>query len=39
MNKSRIVRILVVLAIVGVAALALYEVDLIGLLKRLHGLQ
>ena len=39
MNKSRIVRTLVVLAIVAVAALALYEVDLIGILKRLHGIE
>ena len=39
MNKSRILRTLVVLAIVAVAIVALYEVDLIGLLKRLHGLQ
>ena len=39
MNKSRILRTLVVLAVVAVAILALYEVDLVGVLKRLHGMQ
>ena len=39
MNKSRFLRTLAVLAIVAVAFLALYEVDLIGILKRLHGIQ
>jgi len=39
MNKSRILRTLVVLAIVAVAVVALYEVDLIGVIKRLHGMQ
>ena len=38
MNKSRILRTLVVLAIVAVAVVALYEVDLIGVIKRLHGM-
>jgi hypothetical protein len=37
MNKSRVLRTLLVLAIVAV--FALYQVDLIGVLKRLHGLQ
>ena len=36
MNKSRILRTLVVLALVA-AAVALYQVDLLGLLRRLHG--
>ncbi len=39
MKKSRIVRTLVVLAVVAVAIVALYEVDLIGILKRLHGIE
>ncbi len=39
MNKSRLLRTLVVLAIVAVAVVALYEVDLIGVIKRLHGMQ
>lgn len=37
MNKSRILRTLVVLALVAVAVVALYQVDLLGLLRRLHG--
>ena len=39
MNKSRLLRTLVVLAIVAVATVALYEVDLLGAIKRLHGIQ
>jgi hypothetical protein len=39
MNKSRVLRALLVLAIVAVAVYALYQVDLIGVLKRLHGMQ
>ncbi len=39
MNKSRVLRTLLVLAIVAVAVFALYQVDLIGVLKRLHGMQ
>ncbi len=39
MNKSRLVRTLLVLALVAVAVLALCQVDLIGVLKRLHGMQ
>ena len=39
MNKSRILRTLLVLAVVAVAVFALYQVDLIGVLKRLHGMQ
>ena len=39
MNKSRLQRTLLVLAIVAAAVLALYQVDLIGALKRLHGMQ
>ena len=37
MNKSRLLRTLVVLAIVAVALFALYQVDLLGMLRRLHG--
>jgi hypothetical protein len=37
MNKSRLLRTLVVLAIVAVALFALYQVDLLGTLRRLHG--
>lgn len=37
MNKARILRTLVVLALVVAAAVALYQVDLLGLLRRLHG--
>ncbi len=39
MNKSRLLRTLLVLAIVVVVVFALYQVDLIGALKRLHGMQ
>ena len=39
MNKSRLLRTLLVLAVVAVAVFALYQVDLIGVLKRLHGMQ
>ena len=39
MNKSRFLRTLLVLAIIAVAVFALYQVDLIGVLKRLHGMQ
>ncbi len=39
MNKSRILRTLLVLAIAAAAVFALYQVDLIGALKRLHGMQ
>ena len=39
MNKSRFLRTLLVLAIVAAAAFALHQVDLIGVLKRLHGMQ
>jgi len=37
MNKSRILRTLVVLALVVVAVVALVQVDLLGVLRRLHG--
>ena len=36
MNKFHILRTLVVLALVA-AVVALYQVDLLGLLRRLHG--
>ena len=39
MIKSRVLRTLLVLAIIAVAVFALYQVDLIGVLKRLHGMQ
>jgi hypothetical protein len=39
MNKSRIFRTLLVLAIAAAAVFALYQVDLIGAIKRLHGMQ
>jgi hypothetical protein len=39
MNKSRLLRILLVLAIAAAAVFALYQVDLIGALKRLHGMR
>ena len=39
MNKSRLLRTLLVLAIVVAVVFALYQVDLIGALKRLHGMQ
>ncbi len=39
MNKSRVLRTLLVLAVVAIAIVALYQVDLIGMLKRLHGMQ
>jgi hypothetical protein len=38
MNKSRLLRTLVVLVAVAGALFALYQVDLIGLVKRLHGI-
>lgn len=38
MNKSRIQRTLLVLAIAA-AVFALYQVDLLSVLKRLHGIQ
>ena len=37
MNKSRILRTLAVLALVAAAVFAFYQVDLLGLLRRLHG--
>ena len=37
MNKSRLLRTLVVLAIVVVAVVVLTQVDLLGLLRQLHG--
>ncbi len=37
MNKSRLLRTLVVLAIVVVAVVVLTQVDLPGLLRQLHG--
>ena len=39
MNKSRLLSTLLVLAIVAAAVFALYQVDLISALKRLHGMQ
>ena len=39
MNKSRLLRTLVVLVGVAGAIFALYQVDVIGLIKRLHGIQ
>ena len=38
MNKSRVLRTLVVLAIIVVAFVALREFDLLGALRRLHGM-
>ena len=38
MNKSRLLRTLVVLAIVVVAIVALRQFDLIGAIRRLHGM-
>ena len=39
MNKSRFLRALLLLVVVAVAVFALTQVDLIGVLKRLHGMQ
>ena len=38
MNKSRILRALVVVALIAVAVAALSQFDLLGALKRLHGM-
>jgi len=38
MNRSRLQRALLVLAIVA-AVFALYQVDLLGAIKRMHGMQ
>ena len=39
MNKSRLLRTVVVLVALAGAIFALYQVDLIGILKRLHGIE
>jgi hypothetical protein len=38
MNKSRLLRTLVVLAVIVVAIVALRQFDLLGALRRLHGM-
>ncbi len=38
MNRARVLRILAVLAIVAAAVFALHQVDLFGLIRRLHGM-
>ena len=38
MNRSRLQRALLVLAIVAAAVFALYQIDPISALKRLHGM-
>ncbi len=38
MNKSRILRILVLVAILAVVVAAMSQFDLLGALKRLHGM-
>jgi hypothetical protein len=37
MTKSRLVRTLVVVALIAAAGVALNQFDLLGLLRRLHG--
>jgi preprotein translocase subunit SecE len=39
MNRSRLQRTLLVLAIVAAVVFALYQVDLLTALRRLHGMQ
>ena len=39
MNKSRLQRIVLVLAVAIAAAVALYQVDLLSVLKQLHSMQ
>jgi hypothetical protein len=38
MNKSRVLRTLVVLAVVALVLVAMHEFDLLGVLRRLHGM-
>ena len=38
MNKSRVLRTLVVLVVIGVAIVAFRQFDLLGALRRLHGM-
>ena len=39
MNKSRLLRTLLLLSIAAAAVFALYQVDLVSAIKRLHGMQ
>ena len=38
MNKNRLLRTLIILVLVAAAIAALYQFDLLGALRRLHGM-
>ena len=38
MNKTRLLRTLVIVALIAAALAALYQLDLLGALRRLHGM-